>query len=295
MHADEHPIDAALARRLVAAQFPEWASLPVQPVASVGTDHALFRLGGDMAVRMPRIASAAKQVPREHACVPRLAPHLPLAVPVPLAMGEPGEGYPWPWSICRWIEGETATADRIRDPGRMARDLARFLVALRAIDASWAPAPENDLHRGAPLLVRDAEARTKIAELRGTIDGAAAIAVWEAALEAPRWPGPPVWVHGDVLPLNLLARGGRLVAVLDFGLLAVGDPACDVMAAWTCFSGGAREAFRAGVNADDATWARARGWALWFGLVALPYYRQTNPALAAVARRAMDEALTGPS
>ncbi len=285
MHPDELPLDEALARRLVAAQLPAWAALPLEAVRSAGTDHALFRLGDDMVVRMPRIPSAAAQVEKERAWLPRLEPRLPLEIPVPLAMGEPGEGYPWRWSVCRWIDGEIATEGRIADPRRMAAELARFLVALRGADATGGPGPADDnAHRGAPLATRDGEARKAIADLRGTIDAAAATAAWNAALEVRPWSGAPVWVHGDLHPLNLLAKGGRLVAVLDFGLLGVGDPACDVMAAWTCLPPLARDAFRAALAVDDATWARGRGWALWSGLVALPYYRDTNPALAAVAR-----------
>ncbi|HEX5136996.1 MAG TPA: aminoglycoside phosphotransferase family protein [Planctomycetota bacterium] len=292
MHADELPIDVALARTLIDAQFPRWAALPLEALPSAGTDHALFRLGGDMVVRMPRLPSAAAQVAKEQAWLPRLSPHLPLAIPVPLAMGGPGEGYPCGWSVCCWIDGEVATLDRIADPQGMAADLARFLLALRAIDPTGGPwAGDDPARRGAPLATRDGSARQAISDLRGTIDEAAATAAWNAALEVPPWPGAPVWVHGDLLPLNLLARGGRLVAVLDFGLLAVGDPASDVMAAWTCLPPGARDVFRSVLGCDDATWARGRGWALWSGLVALPYYRDTNPPLAAVARRAIDAVL----
>jgi aminoglycoside phosphotransferase (APT) family kinase protein len=292
MHTDEVYTDVALVGRLLAAQFPKWAGLPVWPVRSAGTDNALYRLGDDMAVRLPRIPGAAAQVHKEHRWLPKLAPRLPLAIPLPLAKGEPGGGYPWHWSVCRWLEGEDATVGRIADPGQAAAELARFVAALQRIDPAGGPPPgPHNFFRGVPLAARDAPTRAAIAALRGMIDASAATAAWEAALRAPEWEGAPVWLHGDLLPGNLLVERGRLSAVIDFGGLGVGDPACDVMVAWTLLSAETRDAFRAALPADDATWVRGRGWALPFGLIALPYYRSTNPVLAGIARYAIDEAL----
>jgi aminoglycoside phosphotransferase (APT) family kinase protein len=292
LHDDEAPTDAALARRLLAAQFPRWADLPIEPVAAVGTGHAVHRLGSDLAVRLPRIPKAALQVDKEHRWLPRLAPHLPLAIPTPVARGAPGEGFPWPWSVYRWIEGADAADSPPADAREAARDLARFVAALRDVDPTDGPPPggHNSL-RGAPLSAVDAQARAALAALEGVVDVRGAAAAWDAALAVPPWHGPPVWVHGDLRAANLLVRDGRLCAVIDFGLLGVGDPACDAMVAWVFLPASARDLFREALAVDDATWARGRGWALWWGLVALPYYRATHLPLAAAARRAIDEVL----
>jgi aminoglycoside phosphotransferase (APT) family kinase protein len=232
MHADEVETSAALVRRLLAAQFPHWANLPVAPVPSAGTDNALYRLGDELVVRLPRIAGATGQVDKDHRWLPRLAPHLPLAIPKPLAKGAPGEGYPYPWAICRWLVGENATFDRITDPAQVATDLARFIVALQRIDATGVPG--NLGSRGVPLATRDEYSRAAIADAHnlGLIDTDAVIAAWADALRAPAWGRPPVWIHGDLQSGNLLTSDGRLSAVIDFGCLNVGDPAADVMVAW---------------------------------------------------------------
>jgi aminoglycoside phosphotransferase (APT) family kinase protein len=292
MHIDEVETNVSIVTRLLAAQFPHWAGLPIEPVPSAGTDNALYRLGDDKVVRLPRIHWAFEQVNKERQWLPRLAPCLPLAVPFPLAKGEPGEGYPCHWSVYRWLEGENATIERLADPRQAAIDLARFIAALQRIDAKGGPphGPHNS-HRGEPLAMRNARTREAIATLRGALDVGAATAVWDAAIGAPAWSGPPVWLHGDLQSGNLLALGGRLTAVIDFGCLGVGDPACDVMAAWMFLSAETRGVFRSALQVDDATWARGRGWALSVGLIALPYYQSSNPVLAGIARRAIDEAL----
>lgn len=293
MHAAEVATDAGIVRRLVAGQFPQWAGLPVVPVPSAGTDNALYRLGGDLVVRMPRIHWATGQIGLERRWLPHLAPHLPLAVPTPLAVGEPGEGFAWQWSVYRWLAGENATLDRLADPEAAARDLARFVLALQAIDPTGGPEPKPEaLGRGAPLATRDAKTREAIASLAGMIDTRAATAAWEAALAAPVWRGAPAWLHGDLQSGNLLANRGRLTAVIDFGAMAIGDPACDLMVAWNLFTARARAAFRETIGVDAATWARGRGWALSPALIALPYYRETNPGLAGIARHAIAEVLS---
>lgn len=292
MHADEIDIDSAIVGRLLAAQFPQWADLPVELVQSAGTNNAIYRLGDTLAVRLPRVEKATGKLDNEHRWLPRLAPHLPLAIPVPLALGAPGEGYPWSWSIYRWQIGENAERLRVTEENQAARDLAHFIAALQRIDpASWPPPTPPRSSRGGPLSTRDVPTRAAIAELSGLIDIEATTAAWESALQVPVWDGPPVLTHGDLLPGNLLVHQGRISAVIDFEGLGVGDPACDLIAAWSSLSSHARKIFRAVLSVDDATWARGRGWALSIGLIALPYYQITNPIFAATARRMIDEVL----
>jgi aminoglycoside phosphotransferase (APT) family kinase protein len=292
MHADEVDTDSSLVARLLAGQFPQWAHLPLSPVPCAGTDNAIYRLGDGLAVRLPRVAGATEQVDTEFRWLPRLAPHLPLAIPLPLALGHPAEGYPWSWSVCRWLEGESAQSQRPADLGQAARDLADFIKALQRINVGgWPPPGPPDSPRGGPLSTRDAPTRAAIAELSGMIDTGAVTAAWNAALQVPQWHGPPLWTHGDLLPGNLLVHGGRVSAVIDFGCLGVGDPACDLIVAWALLSAQAREIFRAALAVDEATWGRGRGWALSIGLIALPYYEHTNPVFAATACRMIAEVL----
>jgi aminoglycoside phosphotransferase (APT) family kinase protein len=293
MHVDEVETDLSLVSRLLAAQFPKWAALPIRPVDSSGTDNALYRLGDDMVVRLPRIHWALGQIDLERQWLPRLAPHLPLAIPAQVAKGKPGEGYPWHWSIYRWIEGENIALDRIADPNQAAIDLAQFLIALQQIDVGGGPPPGlHDSTRGKPLAMRDTYTREAISALHGLLDTDAVTAAWEAALQAPEWNGAPVWFHGDMLPGNLLFERGRVRAVIDFGALGVGDPACDLMIAWNLFSGESRAVFRAALAVDDATWARGRGWALSQALIFIPYYLNSNPVGVVYARRAIEEAVS---
>jgi aminoglycoside phosphotransferase (APT) family kinase protein len=266
MHADEVDTDPQLVRRLLAAQFPQWASLPVRPVPSAGTDNALYRLGPDLAVRLPRIDWAVGDVAKEQRWLPLLAGQLPLPVPAPVGAGRPGEGYPWPWSVYRWLPGEDAAGGRLRNLAETATDLAGFVTALHRIEA---PRPLDPAGSS-----------------RGVTDA------WEAALAAPEWHGRPVWVHGDLTPGNLLVEEGRLSAVIDFGALNVGDPAVDLLPAWNLFPGPVREVYRAALGVDDATWERGRGWALSVALIALPYYRHTNPAITAGSQLVIDRVLT---
>jgi aminoglycoside phosphotransferase (APT) family kinase protein len=289
MHRDA--IDAALAAQLVAEQFPEWAGLPVVPVDRPGWDNRTFRLGDTMSVRLPSAAAYVASVPKEHTWLPRLAPRLPLPIPVPLALGAPGGEYPWPWSVRRWIDGHVSSREQIRDLVAFARDLAGFLVALQGIDATGGPvAGEHCFHRGASLRIYDAETRDAIAALGRRIDGATAEEVWQAALDAT-WTGPPVWFHGDIASGNLLLDDeGALSAVIDFGTCGVGDPACDLVIAWTLFDGESRAEFRRLMPADDAMWARARGWALWKALITIdnPY---AGPWVAEESARVAKEVL----
>ncbi|MCW5853639.1 MAG: aminoglycoside phosphotransferase family protein [Anaerolineae bacterium] len=293
MHADEVDTDASLVRRLLAPQFPAWADLPIAPVPSAGTDNALYRLGDNMVVRLPRIHWAVHLVDKEYHWLPKLAPRLPLAIPVPLAKGMPADDFPWPWAVYRWLDGEDRTPEGDATRHQIAVDMAAFILALQRIDPPSQPSPGPlDSDRGVPLAVRDPATRIAIAALRGMLDTDALTSAWEAALDAPVWHGPPVWLHGDLRPGNFLYQQGRLSAVIDFGCLGVGDPACDLQVAWNLLAGDARDAFRAALQVDDATWARGRGWALSVGVIALPYYQTTNPDLAAIARRAIEAVLT---
>jgi aminoglycoside phosphotransferase (APT) family kinase protein len=287
MHVDEIDTDVRLVGRLLAGQFPEWADLPIERVPSAGTDNALYRLGDDKAVRLPRIQSAVKAVAKEHRWLPRLAPLLPVAIPLPLGKGGPAEGYPWHWSVYRWLEGENPAVDCIADPDSLAMELAQFVSALHRI----APAggPRGD--RGEPLEERDAPTRNAIDAVQEMVDTAGVTAAWDAALRAPSWSRPAVWVHGDLSPGNLLTMDGRLSAVIDFGCVGVGDPACDLIVAWNLLPARARHIFRAALGVDDATWERGRGWALSLALIQLPYYQSTNPSLAANARHVIGEVL----
>jgi aminoglycoside phosphotransferase (APT) family kinase protein len=287
MHADEVETDVSLVRRLLAAQFPHWAELPIAPVESAGTDNALYCLGDDMAVRLPRIHWATGQVDKEQRWLPRLAPLLPVAIPVPLGRGEPAEGYPWSWSVYGWLEGENPSVDRLADPQQLATDLAAFIAALQRLDLTDGP----QAGRGVPLARRDADTRTAIEALHGTVDTDAVTAVWEASLRAPEWTGAPVWLHSDLAPGNLLIVDGRLSGVIDFAGVGVGDPAGDLPVAWNLLPAEARDVFRRILGVDDATWERGRGWALSIALIQLPYYRDTNPVLAAGARHTIAEVI----
>jgi aminoglycoside phosphotransferase (APT) family kinase protein len=247
----------------------------------------MYRLGEDMAARLPRIAEATAGANRERTWLPRLAPLLPLAVPAPLATGMPAEGYPWRWSVYRWRDGENPTVDSIADARPLALGLSQFVAALHRIDPTDGP-PAG---RGAPLAVRNLPTRAAIRALAAMVDTDAVTAAWNAALQVPPWSGAPVWVHGDLSPGNVLCRDGRLSAVIDFGSVGVGDPACDSIVAWNLLPADARGSFRDDLEVDDATWARGRGWALSIALIQLPYYRTTNPVLAAGARPTIDEIL----
>ena len=270
-----------LAARLVAEQFPQWAGLPVRPVDAGGIDNTTFRLGAAMSVRLPSAGCYAEQVDKEHRWLRVLAPQLPLPIPVPLARGVPGCGYPWPWSVYRWIEGEPATAENIADMTRFAADLAGFLTALYAADPAGGPGPgTHNFFRGGPVAVYEGETQEALAALRGHIDTGLAGQVWRAAL-ASAWPGPPVWFHGDAQPGNLLVRDGRLAAVIDFGTSGVGDPACDTTIAWTFLPPAARRAFARRLPFDAATWARGRGWAIWKAMKVLVGALRDDPEDAA--------------
>ncbi len=285
MHAGQVAIDDALVRRLVDTQFPRWAGLALRPVRSAGTVNAIYRLGDELAVRLPLVPSWDGDLEAELEWLPRLAAAgLPLAIPEPVATGAPVEEYPLLWAVYRWLDGVPVAPGGPVDDVAAAARLAGFVRALRSVPAGGVP----DGRGVRPLADDDDTVRTAVATLP---DPAAATAVWDAALAAETWDGERVWVHGDLLPVNLLASGGGLAAVLDFGAAGAGDGAYDLLPAWCVFTGAARDVFRAELAADDDAWARARGYALVKGLMAAPYYRETNPAFAALAHRLIDASL----
>ncbi|GII85047.1 aminoglycoside phosphotransferase [Sphaerisporangium siamense] len=287
-------ITDALVRRLVGAQYPRWAGLPLEPLGPAGSDHVIYRLGDELSVRLPRHAGAIRQAEKEAEWLPRLAPHLPLAIPVPVAVGEPAFGYPWPWAVSRWLEGEAATVEALADSTRAAVELAEFLTALQRFAPEDVPAAGTRAELTArPLADRDHATRAAIAAAGGVFDTAAMTALWDAALSARPWDRPPVWFHGDFHTGNLLTVDGRLSAVIDFGELGVGDPACDMTIAFTLMSAGSRAAFRDALGVDEATWTRGRGWALATGLNAYTAYAAVDPRVAAQTTRQITEALIG--
>ena len=301
------PVDATLARRLVDAQFPRWRDRPLERVDPAGSDHVIYRLGADLSARFPRHPGAAGQAAKEAVWLPFLAPRLPLAVPTPVALGRPAFGYPWSWGVARWLPGSSAAGLGGSVPAALT--LAEFLSTLQSVpvppssDASVPAVPEpspSPSDRGVraapppeaePLAARDDVTRAAIAELSDVFDPAATTRVWQEALDAPPWDRPRVWFHGDFHTGNLLAAGGRLSAVIDFGGLGAGDPASDLQIAYTLLEPAPRAAFRAALGLDEATWARGRGWTLTGGLLAYRAYATADRRVAAQTTRQITAAL----
>lgn len=259
-------VDAAQVRLLLAEQLPAWAGLPLTPVDPGGWDNRTFRLGDEMLVRLPSAAPYALAVEKEQRWLPVIASAVPRPVPVPLAHGRPGAGYPFPWSVYGWIDGETVRRDRVADPVRFAEDLAGFVGALRTVDAAGGPRPgTHNWFRGAALRTYDAGTHAALRDLGDRVDRDRATEVWTRALRAP-YAGDDVWFHGDLAAGNILLDMGGFHAVIDFGTCGVGDPSCDLAVAWTLLTDDGRGAFRDRLSVDDDAWARGRGWALWKAL-----------------------------
>lgn len=291
MKHNQPTIDISLAYRLISTQFPQWKDLPIRPVKNSGWDNRTFHLGDEMLVRMPSAAEYEAQVEKEHYWLPKLAPLLPLQIPVPLFMGKPSNDYHWKWSIYRWIEGESAANGYIADLCEFAASLAKFLIAFQSIDSKGGPLPGlHSFYRGGTLTTYDAEVRQALATLKNKIDIKAAAEVWEMALRTT-WHGRPVWVHGDVSAGNLLVQDGRLSAVIDFGQLAIGDPACDLAITWTLFQRESRKLFRTTLELDEGTWARGRAWTLWKALLVAAGSTNPNNAESVQCWRIIDEVL----
>ena len=286
MHEGEIGIDSGLVKSLLTEQFPELAEREINLVHSTGTVNAMYRLGDDLCVRLPRLERWAEGIHNEWAWLPRLAPHISLHIPKPIALGSPTQGYPCVWAVYEWIEGTPYQENLINDERQAAADLVNFILELRSADQEGAP-------RGGrrPLRELDADTRSAIEASHGMIDTQAASAAWACSMEAPAWDGKPVWLHGDLLKSNLLVQDGHLCAVIDFGGVGIGDPAMDVVPAWSVFNTAGREVFRQGLDVDDATWSRARGYALHQAVMIIPYYAKTNPAFVSMAKRTVNEVL----
>jgi len=266
---DRTAITPELIRQLLTEQFPQWAQLPIWPVDRAGWDNVTMRLGDTMSVRLPSAERYSSQVAKEHRWLPVLREHLPLDIPRPNGKGAPGPHFPRPWSVYGWLPGQEAALVRVPDLVAAAEDLSGFLEALHRIDVTGGPAAGlHSFYRGASPAHWDESARTAIEALAGVIDAPRAKEVWETALDSG-WTGSPVWYHGDMSAANVLVRDGKLTAVIDFGGCGVGDPACDLVVAWTFLHGDSRETFRRGLQLDEATWARARGWMLWKAAITL--------------------------
>ncbi len=284
MHDGEVDIDAKLVTELIAGQFPRLSDLRLTAVESTGTVNAIYRLGAQLCARLPRVESWVRDLERECAWLPKLAPHLSLGVPTPVAMGRATSSYPFRWAIYRWIDGVTYAKEPVADEQRAAADLARFVAELRRLSPLGGPRAGRR-----PLHELDTVTRAAIDSSRAFIDADAAVAAWENALAAPPWDGSAVWIHGDLLRPNVLVRSGRLSAVIDFGAVGVGDPATDVIAAWSLFGPTGRGRFRRDLNVDDGTWRRARGIALHQAAMIIPYYAETNPQFVTLAQRTVQE------
>jgi aminoglycoside phosphotransferase (APT) family kinase protein len=286
LHDGEVDTDVDLVRRLLAEQFPEFSALPVSEFRSTGTVNAIYRLGDRLYVRLPRLLTWAAGLHRERDWLPRLGSHLSLRIPEPVAQGRPSSVFPFPWAIYRWLEGRPYADELVDDEPRAAQDLARFVLELRQVDPAGAPTTGRR-----PLRELDAETRRAIEASRGVIDSDRAAVVWRRALESPAWRGEPRWIHTDLLRPNLLVDDGRLVSVIDFGGVGVGDPAADVIAAWSVFGLAGRKAYRTALEVDDDTWNRARGYALHQAALIIPYYRTTNPGFVSLAQRTVQQIL----
>jgi len=290
LHDDEVDIDTDLVRRLVAEQFPHLNDLPVTEFSSTGTVNAIYLLGDELCVRLPRVQRWASGLERECKWLPLLAPSLTLQVPAPVVKGSPTSYYPFVWAIFRWIDGETYAPDRIDDERRAAADLAQFVAELRRKDLP--PIDDETPYGGRPSLAeQDAAVRAWIGQAGDLIDGPAVTAAWEDALSGPAWDGTYAWIHSDLVPPNLLVKDGRLRAVIDFGATGLGDPATDLNPAWSVFGQVGRTLFRDLVGADDDTWRRGRGIAIIQAAGLVPYYVVTNPAYSALGRRMFREIL----
>ena len=289
LHVDEVDVDESLVRSLLVDQFPQWAQLQLRRTASTGTDNAIYRLGDRMGVRVPRIHWAVHQIEIEYQWLGRLAPQLPVAVPKPLAKGAPGAGYPYPWLIYGWLEGEDALASPATEWNQLARDVAAFVLALQRIDPTDAPPARS---RGGPLAPHDKDARRAIRQLDASLVDRA-MEIWQEALLADPWTGPPVWLHGDLSPGNVLVADGRLSGVIDWSAAGVGDPVCEAMFAWSLPSQ-ARVEYLAALDIDNATRARARGWIVEQTAQFIPYYAETIPLGVEAAKRRLNAVLTEP-
>jgi aminoglycoside phosphotransferase (APT) family kinase protein len=273
-------INVDLVKRLINEQFPKWSDLDIRLVKNGGNDNRTFHLGDHMSVRLPSAAGYAPQVEKEQKWLPILAKKLSLPVSIPIAKGNPNEEYPWSWSIYKWLAGEVLSHKNVDDLNQLAKDLGTFLNELQAIDTSGGPlAGKHNFYRGGSLSVYDEESRNAIENNKNIFDRSILSEIWSLALES-EWKLEPVWVHGDIAPGNILVKDGKLSAVIDFGILGVGDPSCDAAMAWTFFDDTSRRVFKNVLNIDKDTWNRARGWALWKALITYDANKGSNKVIA---------------
>jgi aminoglycoside phosphotransferase (APT) family kinase protein len=288
MHEGEADTDSALVRRLLASQFPHWADLEIERFPSGGTVNAIYRIGEDMCVRLPLVEAWAWHLETEAKWLPKLAPHLPVAVPEVLGHGIADEGYPFDWSVYGWLEGEEWRTDGVHDEREAAADLANFISALWKIDTTDGQRPRRASR--IPLPAFDQWVQESTEKARDMIDADALLAAWELSRDAPGFDGTPVWTHSDLGPGNVLVFNGRMSAVIDWGSVHVGDPARDISVAWSMLSREGRKVLRDELDVDDATWVRARGWAVR-AVGALDYYRNTNRSMVEDALHSIGEVL----
>ena len=287
MHDNEFNIDTTLVASLLKQQFPTIADFPIKQVKHSGTDNAIFRLGNDKCIRFPRIDSANEQIKKEQTWLPKLAEHVTMTIPTPIKNGKSSDNYPYHWYIYHWIKGKDAYTEKPADLNQTATILASFINSLHTAPTNNAPYTR----RGLPLLSQDEAVRKALLQLEDSIDVKSVTTMWEKCLNISEWNRPPVWLHGDLLPSNLVINNGKLHAIIDFGLMGIGDPACDLIPAWNLFDIKTREAFKKALLVDEDTWQRGIGWALSIALIILPYYKNTNPVLVSVAHHMINEIL----
>jgi aminoglycoside phosphotransferase (APT) family kinase protein len=287
-------INEHLVTKLISEQFLQWKDLPIKSVPHQGCDNKTFRLGDHMLVRVPSSEEYVRQVKKEHKWLPLLAPNLPLPIPEPIAMGKPSKYYPWNWSIYRWLDGDSANSLKLDDINleTIALQLAHFLNEFHKFDAAGAPTPGlHNWWRAAHTSVYDAETRMLIYKLKNFINVDKATSLWEVAISS-KWGKDPVWVHGDISSGNILLKDNKLSAVIDFGCMGIGDPACDLTIAWTFFKNKSREVFKNSIGLDPNTWSRARGWALWKALYELSQLEDKSSTKAIEQKRIIHDVLS---
>lgn len=292
MHENELEIDENLVKELLTTQCPDWAHLPLKAITSSGTENALFRLGGDYVIRLPRVewvtGSVNKSIDKEYKWVSKIAQFLKIPLSEPLFKGRSHKNYPWSWIIAKWNDGDNPCFEKENEYKILAEDLACFLNELHAIKLPNGPASR----RGVSLKLLDEETRKAIGELKGEIDIQPVTFLWTQLSNIPSWNRDSVWVHGDFLPGNILVQNGRLNAVIDFSDVGIGDPACDLIVAWSLLNSYSRKYFKENLDhIDEDTWERGRGWALSIALIMLPYYKNSNPILASLARKMIENVL----
>ena len=294
MHEHELKIDEHLVHTLIKEQCLSWVHLPLTSVASSGTDNALFRLGNDYVVRLPRVewnpGSNDKNIDKEYEWIRKIAPGLKTPISEPLFKGHSTDFYPWPWIVAKWNEGNNPVFEKDNEYQFLAKDMAGFLSDLHGMLLANGPFSR----RGVPLTEPDLDAETRqaISALEGEVDIVSVTSLWSQLTHVPAWNKEPVWIHGDFLPGNILVQNNRLAAVIDFSDLGIGDPACDLIIAWSLLNSHSRQCFKDSLeHIDDDTWERGRGWALSIALIMLPYYKNSNPALATLARRMIEHVL----